>query len=172
MPESRPAAAIGPAEYRSILAQRHREGGSEDAERADNAELVFNLFRLHGRLFRDFEGLHRRSGRSWAGFRVMNVLWALGPVELRDLARLSGVSKAAISSAVTTLERDGLVRRVRVREDGRLVRVGLTDRGHATLDDAVRTQAAREHAWFARLRPAERQHLADLLGRLADQDQP
>lgn len=160
---------IGVEEYRALLGERHRAEGVVDADAADRAELVFNLSRLHSRLSRDFEALHRRHGWTWAGFRIMNVLWAVGAVELRDLARLSGASRAAISSALNTLERDGLAERVRDTADRRLVRIELTDRGRAELRDGMREQAQRERRWFDALGPADRGRLTALLAVLADQ---
>jgi len=160
---------IGVEEYRALLGERHRAEGVVDAEAADRAELVFNLSRLHSRLARDFETLHRRRGWTWAGFRIMNVLWAIGAVELRDLARLSGASRAAISSALNTLERDGLVERVKDTADRRLVRIELTARGRAELRDGMREQAERELRWFDALAPDDRGRLTSMLAVLADQ---
>ena len=96
-----PARTITVEEYRSLLARRLQADGIVDRDAAEHAELVFNLTRLQHRLFRDFEALHRRRGWTWAGFRIMNVLWAVGAAELRDVARLSGASAIAfISGAV------------------------------------------------------------------------
>jgi len=139
---------------------------------AAHAELVFNLTRLQHRLSRDFEGMHRRRGWTWAGFRIMNVLWAVGAAELRDIARLSGASRAAVSSALNTLERDGLVLRTRDSADRRLVRIQLTQHGRAALREAMREQGERERAWFAELEPAEQQRLSTLLAALADRKAP
>ena len=96
------ARTITVEEYRELLARRLQADGIVDRDAAEHAELVFNLTRLQHRLFRDFEALHRRRGWTWAGFRIMNVLWAVGAAELRDVARLSGASRAAVS---TQLER-------------------------------------------------------------------
>lgn len=91
-----PTRAITVEQYRELLASRLRADGVVGVDAAEHAELVFNLTRLHHRLARDFEGMHRRRGWTWAGFRIMNVLWAVGPAELRDIARLSGASRAAV----------------------------------------------------------------------------
>lgn len=109
--------------YRALLTHRLRAEGAVGADASEHAELVFNLSRLHARISQDFEVLHRRRGWTWAGFRIMNVLWVFGTVEQRDVARLSGGSRAAISSALNTLERDGLVDRARDSHDRRLVRL-------------------------------------------------
>jgi DNA-binding MarR family transcriptional regulator len=152
--------------------RRHQADGVVDADASARAELVFHLTRLHVRLSGDFDALHRRRGWTWAGFRIMNVLWAVGPAELRDLARLSGTSRAAISSALNTLERDGLVVRSPVDGDKRLVQVELTARGNTELLDGIRAQAERERDWFAALEPDERSQLTALLARLSSQSAP
>lgn len=171
VPESLPG-RVGLEEYRALLVEQHRKARVIAPEAVEHAELVFNLARLHSRLAQDFEGLHRRRGWTWAGFRIMNVLWAVGPVELRDLARLSGTTRTAISSALNTLERAGLVARVRDTADRRLVRVELTEQGRARLHDGMRDQAERERCWFAALGPADRRRLIGLLETLADQRVP
>lgn len=158
--------------FRELLAGRLRADGVVGAGAAEHAELVFNLTRLQHRLSRDFDGLHRRRGWTWAGFRIMNVLWAVGAAELRDVARLSGASRAAVSSALNTLERDGLVVRTRVSTDRRLVRIRLTDHGRVALREAMREQADREREWFAELDLAEQRRLCALLAAVADREAP
>jgi DNA-binding MarR family transcriptional regulator len=157
--------------YRAALAERLQDAGV-GTDAADHAELMFNLSRVQSRMSQDFEVLHRRRGWTWAGFRIMNVLWALDTVELRDVARLSGGSRAAISSALNTLERDGLVTRNRDTADRRLVQLALTTRGRAELLDAIGEQADRERQWLSLLTEPDQALLARLLGALADQSRP
>ncbi|MCV7412586.1 MarR family transcriptional regulator [Mycobacterium florentinum] len=166
------ARTITVEEYRELLAERLGADDVVGQDAAEHAELVFNLSRLHYRLSRDFEGLHRRRGWTWAGFRIMNVLWAIGAAELRDVARLSGASRAAVSSALNTLERDGLVHRVRDGADRRLVRIQLTQEGSGALREAMREQGDRERAWLSELAPSDQQRLSRLLGALADRQAP
>jgi DNA-binding MarR family transcriptional regulator len=167
-----PARTITVEEYRELLARRLRADDVVGADAAEHAELVFNLTRLHHRLSRDFEGLHRRRGWTWAGFRIMNVLWAVGAAEARDVARLSGASRAAVSSALNTLERDGLVRRTRDSTDRRLIRIQLTQHGRIALREAMREQGDREREWLSELESAEQQRLTRLLAALADRKAP
>jgi DNA-binding MarR family transcriptional regulator len=166
------ARTITVEEYRELLARRLRAESVVGVDAAEHAELVFNLTRLQHRLSRDFDGLHRRRGWSWAGFRIMNVLWALGSAELRDVARLSGASRAAVSSALNPLERDGLVCRMRDGADRRLVRLQLTDHGRVALRDAMREQADRERDWLSSLAVPDQQRLSVLLAALADREAP
>ena len=163
--------SISVEDYRAALA-RSLENSGVGPDAAGHAELVFNLSRLHSRMSQDFEVLHRRSGWTWAGFRIMNVLWALGAVELRDVARLSGGSRAAVSSALNTLERDGLVTRSRDAEDRRLVHVQLTAHGRVDLLDAIGEQAEREREWLSALAESDQVLLTRLLSVLADRPSP
>ncbi|HXB85477.1 MarR family winged helix-turn-helix transcriptional regulator, partial [Mycobacterium sp.] len=96
----------------------------------------------------------------------------VGAAEGRDVARLSGASRAAVSSALNTLERDGLVSRIRDSADRRLVRLQLTEHGRSALHEAMREQAGREREWLVALAPAEQQQLSMLLAVLADQKVP
>jgi DNA-binding MarR family transcriptional regulator len=170
--QHRPARTITVEEYRELLARRLRAEDVVGPDAAEHAELVFNLTRLHHRLSRDFEGLHRRRGWTWAGFRIMNVLWAVGAAELRDVARLSGASRAAVSSALNTLERDGLVSRTRDSTDRRLVSVQLTPHGRLALREAMREQGDREREWLSALTAPDQRRLSELLAELADRKAP
>lgn len=156
---------------------RVRAGEFEDdaAERvvADGLDplsfrAMFGVFRLAGRMFSDLETeIHRPAGWSLAGFRVMFILWVLGPVESHEIARLAGLSRAAISSAVNTLERDGLVDRRRESADRRVVTVYLTDDGASRLQAAYAAQNERERRWFADLTEDEVATLTDLMRRVS-----
>lgn len=102
----------------------------------------------------------------------MNVIWAVGDVEVREVARLSGASRASAWSLLNTLERRGLVVRSRGTEDRRMVRVQLTDHGREVLENAIRSQASRDEEWFAILSPEQQRELRSLLELVADQKAP
>ncbi|GAA2862849.1 hypothetical protein GCM10010472_20240 [Pseudonocardia halophobica] len=157
-------------EYRSLLREQHEKQRLLDSDSIDRSELIFNLTRLINRLGQDFEALHRSSKWTWAGFRIMNVLWVAGPVELRDIARLSGASRATIWSGLQTLERDGLVTRSRDTHDRRLVIVSLTEAGRSALAEGIQLQAAREEQWLSLLSAEELDTLRALLEQIADRE--
>ena len=59
--------------------------------------LVLSLYRVSNALVYDLEStVHRPAGWSWAGFRVLFVLWTSGPLETSRAAELSGMSRAAV----------------------------------------------------------------------------
>jgi DNA-binding MarR family transcriptional regulator len=170
--ESQSTGPLSVEVFRDSLAHRHNQEQAIGEDGIANALLTFSLMRAQTRLSQDFESMHRKRGWTWSGFRIMNVLWAVGPLDQRDLARLSGGSRAAISSAVNTLERAGLVTRFRGTDDRRLVNVALTDTGTEELRAVMTDQVRREAAWFNLLSQEERASLVALLTRIADQPRP
>ncbi len=144
---------------------------------APDADLLamavsFNLIRAADRLARDLEDLHRPAGWTWPGFRIVFWIWLLGPLEPRQIASLASASRASISSALKTLERDGFVDRDRDSNDGRLVTVTLTDAGRNLIGGSFRSHNEREQEWVAVFTIEERETLARLLGKLLDHVPP
>ncbi len=131
-------------------------------------QLVLGLHRLTNVVIYDLEsGVHRPHGWSFAGFRLLFVLWVDGSMEARRAAELSGMSRAAISGLANTLERDGLIARTASPTDGRAVRLSLTAQGEQRLESAFVEHNARESRWAGVLEPADRSELVRLLGLLS-----
>ncbi len=126
--------------------------------------LLLNLIRMANRVVQDLEtNVHRPLGLSWAGFRILFTLFVLGSLEQHDLARYSGVSRAAASSVLATLQRDALVARQRSTTDRRMVVVGLTPAGRRLVTRAYAAQRQREPGWVAPLDADQRRSLDALL---------
>ncbi|MER5699741.1 MarR family transcriptional regulator [Streptomyces mirabilis] len=129
--------------------------------------LVLTLHRAADMLVYDLEStVHRPRGWSWPGFRVLFAIWLSGPVEARKVAELSGMSRAAVSALVSTLERDGLVSKERAAYDGRAVQLRLSDAGLEAIASAFRAHNEREQEWASSLSEEEQHTLIDLLGKL------
>lgn len=129
--------------------------------------LAYNLLHLSYVLVADLESrIHRPHGWTLPGFRLMFKLWLLGPTRVGDLAALSAMTRSAVSNAVNTLQREGLVERQATPGDRRGVLVALTGKGREAVSAAFVAQNEREREWFAALSGAEREHLADLVRRL------
>lgn len=161
------------AEVRALIRQRHLEEGTvQGSDVLVRMEIMFNLMRFTTRLLRDFESVHRPLGGTWAGFRILNLLWAVGDLEPRDLARLTGASRASISSALNTLEALEQVTRRTKPNNRRSVQVALTDKGRHAFTLAMVEQADRERAWLDVLTPAELAMFSEIIARLHDQDLP
>lgn len=132
-------------------------------------QLVLLLHRVTNSVVYDLESaVHRPAGWSWSGFRLMFTIWISGSIDGKTAAALSGMSRAAVSNLVNTLERDGLLRREADPADARVVVLSLTEPGARTLEAAFRDHNRRESDWVGTLRPQERRDLIALLGKLAD----
>ena len=79
-----------------------------------------------------------------------------------EMSRIFGVDPARVSRVVRTLEGEGLVRRERDPEDGRVVRLYLTDAGRK----AVEKRSAVEEAVEARVRGVMSEDEVEELGRM------
>lgn len=60
-----------------------------------------------------------------------------GPITISGLAAYTGRSMAGVSQRVTALEEQGLVRRVPVKDDRRVVAVQITPEGRKTAQDSM-----------------------------------
>jgi DNA-binding MarR family transcriptional regulator len=155
------AQALAPfeAHLRTFLAVR---GTDPDAMSA-----MFLLFRANTDTIAAMEAASLRPlGLTHAGFVLLMSLWTMGPQETRQLARIQRVSRPSIVSSVDTMERAGLVRRVRSAVDRRLVSVELTQEGAQMVERAQRAWHLCEQQIARVLTPAEQLALANILRKL------
>lgn len=82
-------------------------------------------------------------GMDWATLGVLAQLTRCGATRQADLAALSLLDPSTISRHIGHLVRQGLVERRPDPQDGRAVRLAVTDQGHTIVDHTVRrrTQA-------------------------------
>lgn len=158
-----------PDEFEQRATERVAElgGGGGGEVNLESFAASFDLFRLATRTIGDFDTeVHRPLGLSMAGFRVLFTVWVFGSLEVREIARLSGVSRAAVSGVVTTLEREQLALRQRDQADGRLASVTVTDAGVEKLRQAYGGQHRREQHLFSVLDEAELNAFTETLRKL------
>lgn len=85
-----------------------------------------------------------------------------------EMSRFFGVDPARVSRVVRILEGEGLVRRERDPEDGRVVRLYLTDAGRKALEKRPAVQEAVEARVRRVLSEDEVEELGRMLGLLAE----
>lgn len=130
-------------------------------------EIAISLHRLSHALGRVTETrAHRPKGWSLAGFRIMFMLWVIGPARPARLATLLDMTRPATSNVITTLERGGFVTRNPDDRDGRSVILTLTPAGDEAVRDVFALQNEIESVWFSALTDGERIELARLLGKV------
>ena len=131
-------------------------------------EMVLLLHRVTSAIVYDLEStVHRPSGWSWSAFRMLFTLWVVGSRESRQVAQLSGMSRAAVSSLTKTLHAAGLLERQPDARDGRAVILSLTRRGVEALETAFRAHNEREVKWAALITADELATLNTVLAKLA-----
>ncbi|MCX5194267.1 MarR family transcriptional regulator [Streptomyces sp. NBC_00249] len=103
----------------------------------------------------EFETMHRLASRG-APWRAPS----------SELAAELLLSPAGMTGRLDTLERSGLIRRLRAAGDRRRVDVELTDDGHRRWSEAMRWRGIAEDEMIAPLDATDREALATLLKRM------
>jgi DNA-binding MarR family transcriptional regulator len=162
------------AEFIDQVRRRHEIDGGLDDLAMLRKETMLTVLTLAGRIRTDSEAVHRPMGITWAGFRIMHVIWVLGETEPYRIAVFAGVSRASISSALNTLEEAGFIERKRDpnRADRRLVKIALTPRGNEVVIEGMVAQEKRDLAWFGILDTDQLRTFHDLLQVLSRQLDP
>ncbi|MDQ3222192.1 MAG: MarR family transcriptional regulator [Gemmatimonadota bacterium] len=142
----------------------------------ERPDLDVSAMGVFGRLSRAARMLGRslaqtfgRYGLNGGEFDVLATLRrAGGPYGLTptDLYRSMMLSSAAMTNRIDRLEERGLVAREPDPDDRRGVRIRLTNEGFELIDGAVTAHVEGEERLLAALSEEERQHLAELLGKL------
>jgi len=126
--------------------------------------FVLTLHRAASTVVYDLESsVHRPAGWSWAGFRLLFVLWLAGPLDSKTAAKLSGNSRQATSTLANTLERAGLLERIPDLSDGRTVQFALTTSGTDAIAAVYLKHNRRETLWSSVLTYEERETLTRVL---------
>jgi DNA-binding MarR family transcriptional regulator len=124
----------------------------------DSSEVAAGLERLLG-LIRWLSP----PGLSLTAAATLTTLERAGPRRLTELAANEGVTQPAMTQLVGRLEASGLVERCADPEDGRVVRVQLTDAGHDLIARRRAARAERLSSLLAALSPADQEALAAAL---------
>jgi DNA-binding MarR family transcriptional regulator len=121
------------------------------------------LARIYQRIDRATADLMRRWNLSIAQFDVLNMLGQHEGITQQELADRLLVTKGNISQLIVRMERRGLIRRC---QEGRAMRLHLTDAGRHLRAETLPAQEALVARHFAHLTPAETRALHALLRRV------
>jgi DNA-binding MarR family transcriptional regulator len=131
--------------------------------------LIDELYETTNRLRQFVEGRLREKGASVARLRALRMLArAQQPLRMRDLSDMAGIAARTATAIVDSLERDGLVERVRHPHDRRSFLLRLTDEGvrcHREAEEVDRLALAEA---TAALDAADREQFRTLLARIRD----
>lgn len=101
-------------------------------------------------------------GLTISQFGVLEALYHLGPLSQRDLGQKILRSSGNISLVINNLEKRGLVRRQRNRQDRRFLIVHLTDEGHKLIRKIFPPHAALITSEMSVLNATDQKILGDL----------
>ncbi|MEV6926841.1 MarR family transcriptional regulator [Dactylosporangium sp. NPDC051485] len=105
---------------------------------------------------------------TWTGFVVLRSVWAARRIETRHVAEQAGISKATLTGVVDTLSGRGLVRRNNHPDDGRLVLLQLTRKGHRLIRELLPQSQTAEAYALSYLEPGELARVTAALRGLVD----
>jgi DNA-binding MarR family transcriptional regulator len=146
-------------------------------------EVFLNLLRTGDEVFRVAENNYARHGLSQGRFGVLMLLWRslrmaesakeegghclpAGPLTPAELADAAGVTRATMTGLIDTLERDGLVKRVRDSNDRRMMSVNMTAKGKACLKNIFPLHFRGMAEIMSPLKEGERKTLVRLLNKI------
>jgi DNA-binding MarR family transcriptional regulator len=110
--------------------------------------------------------VHRPRGRTWASYRVLLSIRAIGPTEPGTLAEILDIAPPSVSSLLATLERANLITRRPDPTNRRRVIVELTAEGTKAVDESIGQQTDGEEAFLAGLDAGEIETLSAILDKL------
>jgi MarR family transcriptional regulator, organic hydroperoxide resistance regulator len=96
----------------------------------------------------------------------LRALWEEDGISQRVLSQRVGMMEPTTASALTNMERKGLVRRIRNRSDRRIVNVFLTERGQALRRELLPLAAAVNDEALLGIAANDVAQLRTLLGRV------
>lgn len=164
------------AEFDDLAIQSDELGSQEQAVMARLADAGHDLpaMALASNVFRAATAMRRRleqsalrgTGLSWTAFKVLWVLWIWGSQETRFVAVEADVTKGTLTGVLDTLQKRGLITRLRDADDRRLMTAALTPQGRDLIEDVFPTFNAQERAIVDLLHPADQHALTRGLRRL------
>jgi MarR family transcriptional regulator for hemolysin len=147
---------------RAAFEREFRSGDATATECAQNLMRAAELF-----LDADTRGARRHGLSTGARILLATLEGADEPLSQSEIAERLFVTGASVSSLVDTLERGGLVRRIRSTSDRRVVLVELTDSAYPVID-AYLAEVTTLHAHeFAVLDEQERETFVRILAKVS-----
>jgi DNA-binding MarR family transcriptional regulator len=147
--------------------QKSRSMGSNTFQNTDAQEALDSLRRIVRVLREAAREAERKFGLSGAQLFVLHKLAEAAPASLNELARRTHTHQSSVSTVVTRLVHQGLVRRVRSERDARVVQLTLTAAGARLVKRAPDPPADRLIEAIESLPRAQQRALARALGGLA-----
>jgi DNA-binding MarR family transcriptional regulator len=146
--------------------------GPPGAHRSLTKHTAFLLARMGHVTAKQFGLRLEELGLTTRMWGALNVLDAEGAITQQKLGKCTGIDPSSMVSTIDDLEAAGLVERRQHPSDRRAHALHITDDGRATLKRGREQARLAQEDLFAPLTGKEREHLHELLYRLAMANQP
>lgn len=130
--------------------------------------LPYLFKHIHSQLEVASAGQLAQFGVNVAVWRILAVLVTHDDVSHRELAHLTSIEVSTLSRVSKTVQRAGLIRRKRTKEDQRTVRVTLTEKGRELAQAIIPSAIKSQDEMFAGLSPKDVQTLISLLHKVVE----
>ncbi|QSB43302.1 MarR family transcriptional regulator [Tsuneonella flava] len=104
-------------------------------------------------------------------FPALLELWEGDGLTQKDLVERLDIEQATMANTLARMERDGLVRREKDNNDGRVQRIRLTDRAKGLRDAAIEAAMSVNNETMAGLSVEEQHQLVELMQKVIYRDQ-
>lgn len=135
-----------------------------------NKQLVFELQNVISQLKRTVRLKHKHSKLKGAEKHILFLIHELNsqPVSISCIAKKMGVTLAAITHQITTLEKQGLIKRLFGKDDKRVVIVQLTTKGMAQVTKLKQEFAEKTKVLAKFLGEDDTKHLIRLVKKMSE----
>ena len=126
------------------------------------------LSRTAGKVRRSVYSGLSDTGLTESQVNVLELLYKLGPLPQKEIAKQLSVTGGNITMVVDNLQKRDLVERKRWQEDRRVVHVALTDLGRETIESYIPLHMQKVQAAFDCLEPKEQEQLQSICDKLIE----
>lgn len=92
-------------------------------------ELCFSLYACAKEVIKIYSKPLEKIGLTYTQYIVMMTLWQFGDMSVKEIGRKIYLDSGTLTPVIKKLEKSGFVKRQRVAEDERFVKIILTDNG-------------------------------------------
>jgi DNA-binding MarR family transcriptional regulator len=105
-------------------------------------QLCFPVYAVSRLLTREYQPMLDALGITYPQYLVLMVLWEHKQITVNEIAKTLILNTNTITPLLKRMEKDGLLKRTRSKEDERKVMVELTKKGMALKEEAVKIPEA------------------------------
>ena len=124
-------------------------------------QLCFPLYAASREILRKYTPLLKKIGLTYTQYIVMMVMWEHQSLKVGEISKFLYLDTGTLSPLLKSMEEKGLVKRVRDKNDERVVTISITEEGEALKEQAL--SVPEEMGKCLNISPEEAQSLYGIL---------